>query len=209
MYCENNNFTLRTGNLNIMKEISSISIYQKAFCTLFCIGMISFAGCAADTQESAVNNNTHLVKSNSAELANEEIEPAPEKTVIQEKPPVKKDKPRKLHKGSSYFSFPKESTESKMADFVDSPLEKAPQSFPLDKIKFADADSKLSREAKKQLENVSKIIAAYYGVKLDLYVHPGAGPKTLAKKRATAIREYFITDFLCPFLINICIRIKV
>lgn len=194
---------MRTGNLNIMKEISYI--YKKAFCTLFCIGMISFAGCAADTQESTVDQNTHLVKTSSPELANKvekKVEPVPEKTIIQKTPP-KKEKPRKLHKGSSYFSFAKESTESKMADFVDSPIEKVPQSFQLDQIKFAKSDSKLSRKAKKQLENVSKIIAAYYGVKLDLYVHPGTGPKTLAKKRATAIREYFIKKGLSGQRINI------
>lgn len=191
---------MHSGNLNIMKEISYI--YKKAFCALFCIGMLSFAGCAADTQESTVNKNTQLVKTNTPKLAEKKVEPVPEKTIVQETPP-KKEKPRKLHKGSSYFSFPKESTESKMADFVDSPIEKAPQSFQLDQIKFGKSDAKLSRKAKKQLENVSKIIAAYYGVKLDLYVHPGTGPKTLAKKRATAIREYFIKKGLSGQRINI------
>ncbi len=172
-------------------------------CCVVCTGMILLSACAADPAETATTANNQTNQLVKAEVKSEPV--VAEKTIIKETPPPApvKEKPRKLHKGSSYFNFAKESSESKVADFVDSPKEKAPQSFPLDKVVFRDNNAKLTKDAKKQLENISKIMAAYYGVKVDLYVHAGGGAKTLAKKRATAIKEYFIKKGLNGQRINI------
>jgi len=181
-----------------MRNLKSVCV--QSFLTAACIGALTLSGCATDVDNNSNSATASKLVENTGQqsAAVDKIESSAAQTNQQEEekaqtPTPKKEVPRKLHKGSSYFSFPKNSPEAQLADFIDSPKEVAPKSFDLESIVFAKNDSKLTKEAKKQLDNVSKVMAAYYGTKYDLYVPTGGGvSKTLAKKRANAVREYFI-----------------